>query len=183
VAVGRDNRVFFGSHGGGKDGAILPSFTGCCLRAGVDPFPMVPGCAPAYRQSSDQSARGIVATYLGRQSGLTEYCGPLFLRCMGFSGAYEMLHVGMVHLRLSYAGPGCQDLPARSDNSGRAFVALPVKELMQLVNGVFEGVMRHFAIFRVLGAVNGPMSDCNVQDEIGLVTVPVTFCLGESHLQ
>ncbi len=54
---------------------------------------------------------------------------------------------------------------------------------MQLANGVFEGVMRHLAILWVLGAVNGPMSDCNVQDEIGLVTVPVTLCLGESHLQ
>jgi hypothetical protein len=43
---------------------------------------------------------------------------------------------------------------------------------------MFESIMRHFAILSVFGAVNGPMSDCNIQDEIGLVTVPVSLCLG-----
>jgi transposase len=38
VAVGRNNWVFFGSHEGGKTGAILRSFTASCQRAGVDLF-------------------------------------------------------------------------------------------------------------------------------------------------
>lgn len=38
VAVGRNNWVFFGSDEGGKNGAILRSFTASCQRVGVDPF-------------------------------------------------------------------------------------------------------------------------------------------------
>jgi hypothetical protein len=61
-------------------------------------------------------------------------------------------------------------------------LALRGNEFVQSANGVFESVVRRLTILPVFSAVNSPMSDCNVENEIRLATVTVTFCLGGSHL-